>query len=99
MAKFTLARLETYLAYAKSGILHMPTLSPDSSLKNAEEDIAQNENKGHSSSSSHKKGHFHPFERPEKSCDSSKSDQPAWETIDSRGHGKKHEGKSSNYST
>ena len=73
--------------------LHMAIPFPDSSLKKAEEDIAQYENKGHASSSSHKKDSYHPYDR------SDKSSQPAWKTIGSRGHGKKHKGKSSNYSS
>ena len=65
-------RRDSYLTHLRSGIthdtlnalrtapLHRATLLPNSALKMAEEEIAQFENKGHSTSSSHKKGHYHP---------------------------------------
>ena len=111
MANITLARRDAYLAHVRSGIkpnilsalrtipLHMTTLFPDSSLKKAKENIAQHEDRGHSSSSSHKKGRYRSYERQKISHDNSKSDQPAWKTIGSCGYGKKHKGKSSNYSS
>ena len=110
MAKLTLARRDAYLSHIRSGIkpdnlfslrtapLHMATLFPDSVLKKAKEDIASYERKGHSNSS-HKNSHYHPYERPKKSHNNSKSDKPAWKTIGSRSHGRKHKGKSSNYSS
>ena len=76
MANLTLARWDSYLSHLKTGIkpdtlaalrtapLQMAMLFPDSVLKWAEEDIANVESKGHThSSSSHKKGYYHPYER------------------------------------
>ena len=102
----TLARHDTYLSHIKTGIkqdtlaalrqapIHLATLFPDQILNKAEEDIAQFENKGHSthSSSSQKKGRFHPYDRSDKSRDT-KSGKPTWKTIGS--YCQKRKGKSS----
>ena len=64
-------------AALRAAPLHMATLFPDNILKKAGKVIVSFEWKGHSSSSSHKKGRHHPYERPEKSQDSSKSDRLA----------------------
>ena len=78
----------------------MATLFPDNVLKKTEEDISSCESKGHSNSSSHKKGRYSlMIDRLEKSQDSSKSDKLAWKTSGSHCHGKKHKGKSCNYSS
>ena len=90
VANMTLARGDAYLAHVKAGIkqdtlselrqapLHLPIIFPDQSLKKAEEDIAQYQNKGHSthSSSSYKKECYHPYQRPGKSREQ-KSSKPA----------------------
>ena len=69
VANMTLARRDAYLAHVKAvikqdtlsalrqALIHLQTLFLDQILNKAEEDIAQHENKGHSthSSSSHKK--------------------------------------------
>ena len=77
MANLTLTRRDTYLAHLTSGIkpstqgglrtasLHMAILFPDNVSKKAKEDIVSFESKGHSSSS-HKKGRYHPYERLKK---------------------------------
>ena len=61
IASVTLARRDSYLAHAKSGLkqdtqaqLPLTTLCLDNIPKMAEEDTAQYENKGHYSSSSHR---------------------------------------------
>ena len=73
MANVTLLRRDSYLAYLKAGIkadtlaalrtapLHLPTLFPDSVIKQAEEDIS-NYDKGRSGSV-YQKGHYYPYER------------------------------------
>ena len=88
MANLTLTRRDSYLAHLRSSIkpdtlaalriapLHIATLFPKNVLKKTEEDIASFKSKGHSSSS-HKKGRYHPYDRPKKSQDSSKSEQMA----------------------
>ena len=110
MANLTLARRDSYLSHLKTGIkpdslaalrdapLQLATLFPDSAIKRAEEDIANYESKGHSSSSN-RKGHYHPYERPERRSDSKKSDKPAWMSIGSRSPGKRSKGKASHYSS
>ena len=72
VANTTLARRNSYLSHLKLGIkpdtlvalrtgpLHIPTLFPDSALKQAEQDIANFESKGQVQSG--KKGRFHPYE-------------------------------------
>ena len=76
-AYLTLARSDSYLSHLKSGIkpdtlaalstapLQLATLFPDSVIKPAEK-----------LSSSHRKGHYHPYERPKRRSDSKKSDKP-----------------------
>ena len=55
---------------------------PDSVLKWAEEDIVNFESKGQThSSSSHKKGRYHPYEHQEKCPDSKRSDNLDWKNI------------------
>ena len=77
MGNVTLVRRDAYLSHLRTGIkqdkltalrtapLHISTLFPDSTIKRAEEDIAQFEAKGHSGSQ-HSKGRYHPYERPDK---------------------------------
>ena len=86
VANMTLARHDAYLVYVKTGIKHATLISlrqtmlfPDHILIKAVEDIAQYENKGHSTSSSQKTGHCYLYDRPEKSKDY-KSGKPAWKT-------------------
>ena len=50
----------------------MVTLFPDNVLKKAKEAINNIECKGHSNSSSHKKGCYHPYESQEEGHDSNK---------------------------
>ena len=102
MANVTLLRRDSYLAYLKAGIkadtlaalrtapLHLPTLFPNSVIKQAEEDIASYD-KGRSESV-YKKGRYHPYERPESKPDNRKQDRPAWKNF-SRGHNKRSKGK------
>ena len=77
MAKVTLLRRDSYLAYLKAGIkalrttpLHLPTLFPDSVIKQAEEDISSF-HKGRSGSV-YKKGRYHPYERTDSKPDNKK---------------------------
>ena len=94
MGNLTLACRDTCLNHVKGGVkpdtiaalrtapLHIPTLFPDSIIKQAEEEIAHFEAKGQSSSRG--KGRYHPYERTEKRFDkrsNSKSDRPAWKNI------------------
>ena len=69
---------------------HIPTLFPDSVIKQAKKDIASFD-KGRSGSV-YKKGHYHPYERPESKPDNRKQDRPAWKNL-SRGHNKRNKGK------
>ena len=75
MGNLTLACRDAYLNHVKNGIkpdtlaalgttpLHISTLSPDAVIKRAEEEITYYDNTGQStSSSSHHKGQFHPYE-------------------------------------
>ena len=87
MVNITVARRDSYVTHMKSGIkqdtlsalrqapLHMATLFPDNKLKKV--DIAQYNNKGQPSSSSHKKGRYNPYGK----------------TIGSHDHGNKSKGK------
>ena len=77
VANMTLARRDTYLAHIKAGIkqdalsalrqppIYLDKLIPDQTLKWAEEDIAQFENKGRpaQTSSNYRKDQFHPYQR------------------------------------
>ena len=104
VANTTLARWDSYLSHLKLGIkpdtfaalrtgpLHIPTLFPDSGLKQAEQDIANFESKGQTQSG--KKGPFHPYERQDKRSDFRKPDRPAW-----RGQHKKSKSNASYYSS
>ena len=90
MANLTLARRDSYLSHLKSGKkpdtlaalrtapLQLATLFPDSVIKQSEEDIASYESKGQSSSS-HRKGRYHPCQ--ERKSDNKKSDKPTWKSI------------------
>ena len=87
VANTTLARRDSYLSHLKLGVkpdtfatlqtgpLHIPTLFPDSALKQAEQDFANFESKGEIQSG--KKDRFHPYERHDKRSDFRKSDHPA----------------------
>ena len=109
VANTTLIRRDSYLSHLKMGIkpdilaalrtgpLHTATLFPDAALKQAEQDIANFENK--SQPQSGKKGRFHPYERTDKRSDYRKSDRPAWKNIGNKGQGKKNKGKASFYSS
>ena len=93
MGNLTLVRRDAYLSHLRTGIkqdtltalrtapLHLSTLFPDATIKRAEEDIAQFESKGQSTSG-HGKGRYHPYERPEKKSGNrdSRPDKPAWKT-------------------
>ena len=97
MGNLTLVRRDAYLSHLRTGIkqdtltalrtapLHLSTLLPDATIKRAEEDIAQFESKGQSTSG-HGKGRYHPYERPEKKSSNrdSRPDKPAWKTIGKR---------------
>ena len=75
VANMTLARRDAYLAHVKAGIkqdtlsalrqapIHLDKLFPDQTLKRAEEDIAQFENKGRpaQTSSNYRKDRLHPY--------------------------------------
>ena len=88
MANVTLLRRDSYLAYLKAGIkadtlaalrtapLHLPTLFPNSMIKQAEEDISSF-GKGRSGSV-YKKDRYHPYEHTESKPDNKKQDRPAW---------------------
>ena len=94
MGNLTLVRRDAYLSHLRTGIkpdtltalktvpLHISTLFPDSTIKRAEEDIAQFEAKGHSGCT-HSKGRYHPYEGQDKRSvtKDSRSDKPAWKTI------------------
>ena len=93
MGNLTLARRDCYLTHVKTGIkldtlltlritpLQMFTLFPENILKWAEDDIANYENKGHTS---HTKGRYHPYERSERKSDK-RPDKPAWKNIVGKG--------------
>ena len=98
MANVTLLRRDSYLkAGIKSDILaalrtaplHIPTLFPDSVIKQAEEDSASFD-KGRSGSV-YKKGRYHPYERPESKPDNRKQDRLAWKNL-SHDHNKRSKG-------
>ena len=109
VANTTLIRTDSYLSHLKmdikpdtlsalrTGPLHTATLFPDAALKQAEQDIANFENK--SQPQSGKKGRFHSYERTDKRSDYRKSDRPAWKNIGNKGQGKKNKGKASFYSS
>ena len=111
MGNLTLVRRDAYLSHLRTGIkpdtltalrsapLHIATLFPEAVVKRAEEDIAQFESKGHSTSS-HNKGRYHPYERHDKksSYKDSRSDKPAWKTIGKR-NSKRGRGRASTYSS
>ena len=102
MANITLLRRDSYLAYLKAGIkadtlaalrtapLHLPTLFPDSVIKQEEEDTTSFD-KGRLGSV-YKKGRYHPYERPESKSDNRKQERPAWKNL-SRGHNRRSKGK------
>ena len=109
MGNLTLVRRDAYVSHLRTGIkqdtltalraapLHIPTLFPDSTIKRAEEEIAQFEAKGHTAPQQGK-GRFHPYERPDKKHTNkdTRPEKPAWKTI-----GKKpfRKGRSSYYSS
>ena len=94
LGNLTLVRRDAYLSHLRTGIkpdtltalrsapLHISTLFPDSVIKQAEEDIAQLESKGHAGGS-HNKGRYHPYERQDKRSVNrdSRSEKSAWKTI------------------
>ena len=102
MANVTLLRRDSYLSYLKAGIkadmlaalrtapLHLPTLFPDSVIKQAEEDISSFD-KGRSGLV-YKKDRYHPYEHPEGKPVNRKQDRLAWKNL-SRGHNKRSKGK------
>ena len=103
MANLTLLRRDSYLSYLKVGIkadtlavlrtapLHLPTLFPDSVIKQAEEDITSFDKSR--SGSVYKKGRYHPYERPESKSDNRKQDRLAWKNISARGRDRRGKGK------
>ena len=111
MGNLTLVRCDAYLSHLRTGIkqdtltalrtapLHLSTLFPDATIKRAEEDIAQFESKGHSTSG-HGKGRYHPYERPERKSThtDSRPDKPAWKTIGKRQY-RKGKGRAASFSS
>ena len=111
MGILTLVRRDAYLSHLITGIkqdtltalrtapLHLPTLFPDATIKRAEEDIAQFESKGHSTSV-HSKGRYHPYERPDKKSGNkdSRPDKPAWKTIGKKQY-RKGKGRTASFSS
>ena len=111
MGNLTLVHRDAYLSYLRTGIkqdtltalrtapLHLPTLFPDATIKRAEEDIAQFESKGHSTSG-HSKGRYHPYERPDKKTGNrdSRQDKPAWKTIGKKQY-RKNKGRAASFSS
>ena len=109
MGNLTLARRNSYLTHVKTGIkpdtlptlrtapLQAGTLFPDSVLKCAEDDIADYESKGQSTSL-RSKGRYHPYERCDRKSDK-RSYKPAWKSIGNKGQNRKSKGRSSNYSS
>ena len=97
MANATLLRRDSYLAYLKAGVkantlnalwtapLHLDTLFLDSTVKRAEEDIADFD-KGRSGSV-YKGRRYHPCERQEPRSDK-KQDRPAWKNLSHTQHRK-----------
>ena len=112
MGNLTLVRRDAYLSQLRTGIkqdtltalrtalLHLSTLFPDATIKQAEEDIAQFESKGQSTSG-HGKGRYHPYERPEKKSSNrdSRPDKPAWKTIGKRQGYRKGKGRPTSFSS
>ena len=111
MGNLTLVRRDAYLSHLRTGIkpdtltalrsapLHIATLFPDAVIKRAEEDIAQFESRGQSTSS-HSKGRYHPYERQDKkpSYKDSRQEKPAWKTIGKR-QPRRGRGRTSTYSS
>ena len=99
MGNLNLARTNSYLTHVKTGIkpdtlaalrtatLQLATFFPDSVIKPAKDDIASYESNGQSGSS-HSKGWYDPYERPEINSDK-RSDKAAWKSIGSRGQQEK----------
>ena len=111
MGNLTLVRRDAYLSHLKNGIkqdtlsalrtapLQFATLFPDTVIKRAEEEIAHYDSKGQpaSSSSSHGKGRYHPYETSDKRSEGwsdTRMDSPAWKNIGMK-HFRKGKGKSS----
>ena len=111
MGNLTLVCRDAYLSHLRTGIkqdtltalrtspLHLSTLFPNATIKRAEEDIAQFESKGQSTSG-HGKGRYHPYECPEKKSGNrdSRADKPAWKTIGKRQY-RKGKGRSASFSS
>ena len=111
MGNLTLVRRDAYLSHLRTGIkldtltalrsapLHIATLFPDAVIKRAEEDIAQFESRGQSTSS-HSKGRYHPYERQDEkpSYKDSRQEKPAWKTIGKR-QPRRGRGRASTYSS
>ena len=102
MANVTLLRRDSYLAYLKAGIkadtlaalrtapLHLPTLFPDSVIKQAEEDITSYDKDW--SGSVYKNSRYHRYERTESKPDNKKQERLAWKNL-SRGHNRRSKGR------
>ena len=112
MGNLTLVRRDAYLSHLRTGIkqdtltalrtapLHISTLFPDTTIKRAEEEIAQFEAKSHSASG-HNKGRYHPYERVEKKSGNNKDsrqEKPAWKTIGKKQY-RKGKGRATSYSS
>ena len=112
MGNLTLVRRDAYLSHLRTGIkqdtltalrtapLHISTLFPDTTIKWAEEEIAQFEAKSHSASG-HSKGRYHPYERVEKKSGNNKhsrQEKPAWKTIGKKQY-RKGKGRPTSYSS
>ena len=112
MANLTLACRDSYLEFMRGGVkpdtltalrtapVHLHSLSPDSLLVKAEEEILCSEERRSSGSSHRKPGRFHPYD-----SSSGRSTQlpdwkptaPAWKQIRDRQIGQKGRGKASNF--
>ena len=105
----TLARRATYLAHVKAGIkqdtlyafsqvyIRLDKLFPDQTLKRAEKNMAQFENKGRpaQTSSNYRKDRFHPYQRSDKGVRDQRSSKPAWKNIGA--YNQKRKGKASHF--
>ena len=97
VGNLTLARRDSYLLHVKTGVkpdtlavlrtapLHLGTLFTDNILKQAEEDIANYESKGHSSCGM---AQHHQYERLDRKSDK-RTNKPTWKNIGSKGQSKK----------
>ena len=108
IANLTLARRDSYLDFARTGIkqdtlmslrsapLHMSALFPDHIISKAEEEIHHSEDKRTSGPSQRKPQRFHPYAQPSRQQQEPDRKQglPAWKQLGSRRRGQRsHRGK------